>query len=67
MPSYSHGYKKFKYIDFWNIQRGPDKAVLEGDSRTKNLESSTTESSGNSQSHNNMPPYLTANCWKRVG
>ena len=70
MPSHSHGYQKFKYKDFHNVDidgGGKFYPFLECDYGTKNIESSTTESKGNSQSHNNMPPYLTANCWKRLG
>ncbi len=26
----------------------------------------TTDSSGGNCSHNNMPPYIVANCWKRI-
>ena len=70
MPSHSHGYQKFKYKDYHNVDLnggGICYQYLEHDSGTHNIESSTTESKGNSQSHNNMPPYLTANCWKRLG
>ena len=70
MPSHSHGYQKFKFKDFWTVYvegGGNSYRFLEHDSGTHNIESSTTESKGNSQSHNNMPPYLTANCWKRLG
>jgi len=67
MPSHSHGYQKFKYKGGWCINHSNDYLCLACDDQTKNLESSTTNSTGNSQSHNNMPPYLTANCWKRVG
>ena len=70
MPSHSHGYQKFKYKDYYwaeNVFReGNSYQFLERDVNN-NIESSTTESKGNSQSHNNMPPYLTANCWKRLG
>ena len=70
MPSHSHGYQKFKFKEFWPVrveEGGNWYFFLEHDSGTHNIESSTTESKGNSQSHNNMPPYLTANCWKRLG
>ena len=70
MPSHSHGYKKFKYLDYWTVtigKNGQSYPFLQCDRQTDNIESSTTESKGNSQSHNNMPPYLTANCWKRLG
>ena len=69
MPSHSHGYQKFKYKNCWcaeNKYCGNSFPFLEWDG-SNNIESSTTESKGNSQSHNNMPPYLTANCWKRLG
>ena len=70
MPSHSHGYQKFKYKDSYYAENkvlGYSYLFLECDRETHNIESSTTESKGNSQSHNNMPPYLTANCWKRLG
>ena len=70
MPSHSHGYKKFKFKTWWTVcvnGGGYSYHFLEHDDGTNNIESSTTESKGNSQSHNNMPPYLTANCWKRLG
>ena len=67
MPSHSHGYQKFKYKDYHWAGGGNSFSFLEHDYETHNIESSTTESKGNSQSHNNMPPYLTANCWKRLG
>ena len=70
MPSHSHGYQKFKYKDHWFINEsggGKSYYFLEWDSGTNNIVSSTTDLKGNSQSHNNMPPYLTANCWKRLG
>ena len=70
MPNHSHGYQKFKYSTYWTTDvdgGGNHYPLLECDKETWNIESSTTESKGNSQSHNNMPPYLTANCWKRLG
>ena len=35
--------------------------------RTKFLYTYSTTSVGGGSSHNNMPPFLTANCWKRTG
>ena len=70
MPNHSHGYQKFKYRTYWDLGINGGIAschFLVRDKDTNNIESSTTESKGNSQSHNNMPPYLTANCWKRLG
>ena len=70
MPNHSHGYEKFKYNGFHDVYEGGGGRAfyfLQHDHEEYNRESSTTESKGNSQSHNNMPPYLTANCWKRLG
>ena len=29
-------------------------------------ENSSTDSEGGGKAHNNMPPYITANCWRRT-
>ena len=31
------------------------------------LENASTYSEGGGKAHNNMPPYITANCWRRTG
>lgn len=60
LPAHQHGY---------NLQGGPETshqtALLpwtEGISWQKWY----TESFGNTEPHNNMPPYLAAYCWRRV-
>ena len=81
IPSHYHQYDKFNLSPGWFICecncKQPIKAVLPGieyktfygTDKTKSscIVSSNTDSRGSSSSHNNMPPYLTANCWKRIG
>ena len=73
MPRHSHEYEKFRHEDTIYF------ATPNGDYRTypmnysdhkdakKFLETYSTTSVGGGSSHNNMPPFLTANCWKRTG
>ena len=66
MPCHSHGYEKFYKDDWYDIvHQGSLRVPYEKDGNF--LRSATTDSCGGSQSHNNMPPFLTANCWKRTG
>ena len=58
MPNHSHEFKTHVESIFAS-NKGYGEAHM-GNS------TATTSSTGNSQPHNNMPPYLTANCWKRV-
>ena len=65
MPSHTHKYYRYNH---WSTT----KASISGSSylypcrpdydfeRTTNV-----ESTGGNQSHNNMPPYITAYCWRR--
>ena len=65
MPSHSHGYDKFHNDDWYYTGSGSYRCPTE---KVNNfLRYATTNSCGGSQSHNNMPPFLTANCWKRTG
>ena len=70
IPSHSHNYDRFYH----------DNKRLAADFRTTENEyfpvvyndhnfyrSNSTTSTGGGCSHNNMPPFLTANCWKRTG
>ena len=66
IPNHSHEYSKFKYTTYWNTNDSGSYRCLEREDNS-NLVSDYTYSTGNSNSHNNMPPYLTANCWKRIG
>ena len=73
MPNHSHEYDKFCYSDFiqfgsysgyckyFPIKSDHDKEPV------KFLYTYSTTSVGGGCSHNNMPPFLTANCWKRTG
>ena len=69
MPSHSHGYKKFRYDNYY-CYRGRDKECsyypYSGDCYNF-LENASTDSIGGGKAHNNMPPYITANCWRRTG
>ena len=69
IPRHSHGYMKFKYDNTYNPRDCSTKrqewqpyACKDHDFYTKD----TTDSSGGNCSHNNMPPYIVANCWKRI-
>ena len=70
MLSHSHSYQKFHYFSYYN-RRGDNcrcynyPSAFEGDNNF--LESSATTSNGGGKAHNNMPPYITANCWRRTG
>ena len=68
MPSHSHGYQKFGY-DFTYCRRGTsDECDYYPLSRTRNFfKRAPTDLEGGGKAHNNMPPYLTANCWRRTG
>ena len=73
MPNHSHEYEKFCHTAWYSFDE------LSGYNRyypcnnrkdnkpTKFLYTYSTTSVGGGCSHNNMPPFLTANCWKRTG
>ena len=69
IPSHSHGYDRFYSNSDWYLKK-EDVSDKGFPSKYKNGDwtySTTTSSTGGGASHNNMPPYLTANCWKRIG
>ena len=70
MPSHNHGYNKF-YVDSYYYHGPSDdgfKLPANTSSRGTNWYiSDSTSYTGSSNGHNNMPPYLTANCWRRIG
>ena len=73
MPSHSHQYAKFRYEYNARFDRPSGDARyfpcnLESDKDPGRFsEADSTACVGGGCSHNNMPPYLTANCWKRTG
>jgi len=69
MPSHSHGYQKFR-CDNTYLFRGEDKSCNYYPYSKTDFnfsENSSTTSEGRGKAHNNMPPYITANCWRRTG
>ena len=66
MPSHYHGYQKFRYDGCYGYL-GNDRCENYPCSQTNFLEDASTDSEGGGKAHNNMPPYLTANCWRRTG
>ena len=69
IPSHCHGYTKFRYDNTYNPRDCQTKRT-EWHPYAKSdhnfFENINTGSAGESRSHNNMPPYMTANCWKRI-
>ena len=68
IPSHSHNYDRFHY-DNAHIGFVPGSAVYYPYVTKDNdyYRSNSTTGTGGGCSHNNMPPFLTANCWKRTG
>ena len=68
MPSHSHGYQKFCYDEYYCWRSSRDECKYYPCNKTYDfLERAITDSEGGGKAHNNMPPYLTANCWRRTG
>ena len=68
MPSHSHGYKKFRYDKTHQISSNTSNNWYPYSQKDYNfLEDESTDSKGGGKAHNNMPPYITANCWRRTG
>ena len=65
MPNHGHSYTRFNYSTYMcsNINAGNWTYPFRKDSNF--CVSSTTGYTGGSQAHNNMPPYITAYCWRR--
>ena len=73
IPNHSHQYEKFCYSSTgqFNTPNGtsgvyPRNFASDKDC-TRFLYTYSTTNVGGDRSHNNMPPFLTANCWKRTG
>ena len=65
MPKHSH---KMKYDSIgWTAirQNSGTNGILENNSSSYDGQYSTEEV-GNGNAHNNMPPYLAVNMWKRI-
>ena len=73
MPWHSHEYEKFchKSYTYFDSPSGSNLSfpcnTTYGKDPRKFLNTYSTTSVGGGGSHNNMPPFLTANCWKRTG
>ena len=73
MPRHSHEYEKFCHVSVtcFDLLQGYYRNVPCNSSHDKDpskfLYTYSTTSVGGGGSHNNMPPFLTANCWKRTG
>lgn len=65
MPTHTHTYKRH---EFNRTDTDPDTGedVYGANNKTLGARMGMTESTGGSQPHNNMPPYLTVFVWKRV-
>ena len=69
IPSHCHGYTKFRYDSTQhprNCETKIDGWHPYAETNNNYFENINTGSAGESRSHNNMPPYMTANCWKRI-
>ena len=73
MPRHSHEYEKFRHEATIWFDRPSGKCwtfpinITAHKDNCKFLDTYSTTSVGGGSSHNNMPPFLTANCWKRTG
>ena len=69
MPSHSHQYEKFCHLGstYGSLPGDGNRYPYGSKSDEKFLYTHSTTSVGGGCSHNNMPPFLTANCWKRTG
>ena len=74
IPYHSHNYDRFHYDrldsiggynDYFSLHKGftLPSVIKAGDY----YRDDSTSSTGGGCSHNNMPPFLVANCWKRTG
>ena len=65
MPSHYHGYDRFANNSYYSVTLGSSyRFPCRYDDGNFNY-STTTGSKGGNQPHNNMPPYITAYCWRR--
>ena len=60
LPSHSHNYD-MAATGVYNVASGYDSLLAQYD-----ISTNTTSSTGLNKPHNNMPPYLVVNIWKRI-
>ena len=68
LPSHNHGYDKFNksgQVFLYNNNTSGPTYWVPHETSFNFLISANTYSIGGNQAHNNMPPYLTAYCWRR--
>ena len=64
MPSHNHAYQKFNHYTYvYCNDSGRNYVPYRDDSNF--MISTTSDYTRRSQVHNNMPPYITAYCWRR--
>ena len=66
MPSHSHNYQGFTCSSTFSFGSVPGSGYYLPYTADDNFKcSSCTGNEGGNQPHNNMPPYITAYCWRR--
>lgn len=66
MPSHNHIFNRHQ---LWRTESVPESGESNGygaSNKTLTVYSDNTSSTGENQSHNNMPPYLSVYVWKRI-
>ena len=65
MPSHNHGYQRFDYQTYGRVNPGSENIYPCKYNDNYFTTSTTTDYKGGNQPHNNIPPYITAYCWRR--
>lgn len=65
MPSHTHTYKRHEF-DRTDTDPETGEDVYGANNKTLGARMGISESTGEGQAHNNMPPYLTVYVWERV-
>lgn len=66
MPSHTHQYFRQRALNKESISPDADTSYASSTTIANSKSEPYTYATGGSQSHNNMPPYLTVHIWKRV-
>ena len=68
IPSHRHNFNCFHVNDWTGIKYVEYEFTIPANSGSVHNFHYTfsTESIGSNKAHNNMPPYIVANCWKRI-